>query len=272
MFELLVLTSEWFLNENADHESLQNVTNVINRAYNKLKFKYGIIIIDRVESASTFARDFGILPGSYADGSDMSLYLLLGPKEIFDKLNAESGYFRDFNVHYETVEGSSSCDIPEKYASLFDFAPENVDMKINVVDKHYKFTRSELNRCLGTLGIRVEEETTPPVKNVEITAFTSYLKNAGSKLLEIVIQRCLVDPELLKNRSGVASPIEKIIIQADFVKEHNLERFYTRSGFKQSSRKDFVIPAGPASDVYGRGIMSHTGYSVASFEREVTIK
>lgn len=265
-YELLVLPTQWIFN--ADPESLQNLTVLINRAYNKIKFKYDIIIIDRVEDHTTFARDFFLQPGA-----NMYVYLLLGPKETFDELRAE-GYSRNFSVPFESLthEECFASDIPEKYVSFFEFT-KDLDLKINVAANDYKLTKDDLNRTLATLGIKGVKEEPPTQKNLEITAYTSYLKHAGKKLLDIVIERCFLDPELFKNHSDLPlSSFEKIVIVADYIKEHNLERFYTIAGFKQSARDNYVIPGGPAGDLFGRGPIAKSNFTVVSYEREVLLK
>lgn len=270
MFELVALSTEWLLNENADPESFQNLTYLINRAYDKAHYKYKVFDSQRVKNHTTFASDFAITVGS-----STYLYLLLAPEDTLEKLHTEFGYFRDFTAPYDSLEGTTSCDIPEKYASLFDFSIEGVELKINVVDKDFKLTSAILNRCLGTLGIMAKKEDEDlTLKNVEITCFTSYLRDSAAKLLEIVIDRCLLDPKIFRNHSDLPlNSFKKITILGDFVREHNLERFYIgKCGFRLSSKEDFVVqPGAGAATIFEEGTVGLRVFHIAFMERVIEL-
>lgn len=235
-YELIILPHDWVTGPNEDGKRHEALTKIINKSYSKAANKFGIIKSTRIKNKSTFLNDFNI-----TNDKSITLFVLLGPSEIFEKLKLDHGYTRNFDSPIDTIENSFNCDIPSKYLSYFEINDET-EIDIKLAGPEFVLTKESMNRVMSTVGLKSYKDGTdlsPSTKNYELTAYTSFMRKFGPKALEIVTQKFLLNTSSsIVDHEG----IEKFVIYAEVIKEHNLVEYYTENcGFTQQDKPDFLI-------------------------------
>lgn len=231
-FEVLFLTRDWFLNS-CNQESRENITKVINKAYSQVHFKYNYILSPRIKNADFLINDLEI-----ESAKEFILYVLLGPSDVFTKWKS-NGFERHFNKTLKLLDIYDS-NIPNSYREILTIDED--DLKYSFADEKFQFGPQTLNRVISTCGFK-SSKYIEDNKELILTAFTSFMRGSASKFLEIVINKCLFDYKKFSYFSDDdLSKINKFIIQADVVKEHQLVDYYVKKcGFKKSSKQDIYV-------------------------------
>ncbi|RLV94343.1 hypothetical protein JA1_001857 [Spathaspora sp. JA1] len=252
----------------------EGLRSLINRSYDKPRYKYGIITCPRIRRVDSFLDDLAI------DAKDeICLYLLLGSKRTFDELKKEDGYIRDFSHEASKYEDCFHCDIPEQYLSLFDL--EKLDSKVNVsvVNDDFELDNDIISRVIASAGVKsFHGKSKRNVKEFDLTCFTSYMRKAGQVFLEFVIQHCLLDKsrfELL-SRKGKLSDFSSIVLHGEVIKEHDLIRYYVNNcSFTESDKQPVLVEIGPdmkaQQDILEKDIMATRSFHIAFVFRDVQV-
>lgn len=224
--ELLVLNKDWLFGLNQDGIRFEGLSKLINKAYYKARYKFDVITTPRIKNPKCFLDDLQI-----SEKDDICLFIMLGKEEIFAELHQRDNYRRNFNSPTTNLIDSFNCDIPDKYYGLLSLE-NNPDITIKVANPDYVVDDQVLNRTLGTVGIkRYHGKPHLKANELQLTSFTSFMRNAGPRILDIVIERYL----LQHNNNFICTTTEKIILQAEVVREHKLVEYYTsKCGFKES--------------------------------------
>ncbi|CUM67616.1 uncharacterized protein PRCAT00005316001 [Priceomyces carsonii] len=265
-FEILVLRKNWFYTEKS-RETSHPLVGLLNKAYAKVKYKYQILKSDRVPKDLCLAFDV-------ASAEEFSFLLLLGPTDKFDLLK-NNGIIRDFSERAKNFEEANDCDIPPEYVHLFDLK-SNSDVKWTVADDDYEFTDDVIYRVLSTVGVKsgspdennktskgdTSKDKSPPkvnaVKEIYITAFTSFCKNTASKFLDLILQEIFFEKlaESLENRPQTLKK-EKLIVHADCVKEHCLVDYYVSKLNFELANKEYYFDIMKDGTIHSDALPDH---------------
>ncbi|CAK9438379.1 uncharacterized protein LODBEIA_P26030 [Lodderomyces beijingensis] len=227
-FEVVLLPRTWFRSSSPTlPQSLENLTKLINKSYDKPRLKYDVIQSPRITSPQNFFKDLAVAPND-----DICFFLLLGDRNTFASLVVQAGFKRDFDD--TNVATSYSCDIPQQYRHYFDWETLQ-DAKVTVAQTNWQFSGEMLSRCLGSLAFRSYHG--PPVAHVakracqlELTAFTSYIKGGAPMFMNFVIDKILTDPvyfPLVSSAQRELAKCDKIVLHGDCIIEHDLLPYYT---------------------------------------------
>lgn len=172
-----------------------------------------------------------------------------------------------------------SNDIPERYYSVFDLGQIS---KANVVfaDEWFEFTDDILNRCIASVGLRSfhGKYNNRGIKEIELTAFTSFMRNTAPVFLDFVIDKCLLTSYGFEklSRVGILQDYNKIMIHADVIKEHGLVEYYVRKCmFIQSSKPDIHVTVAEdmkaAEGIFEDGVLAARDFHISFLEREIDV-
>lgn len=269
-FELVVFTKSWLLSHGDDHDKMSGIRKLINRSYDKPRYKFGIITTSRVKAPQTFLEDFGLLGSKYG----FCLFVLLGPKDTFDKLNQQYGYFRNFG-EAATPQTIFDNDIKSEYEDLFNFDALELKPKVILADSSTSVDDLFLSRVLGCVGFKTSQQETKDSIQLDLTAFTSFLRGSGPKLIDLVLLNVLEDPKnfsFLKDQGMIDEDIKKYNILADCITEHNLVDFYVkRCGFSLTGEEDLLIEVGTdgrlKNNPYEDGIMATKDFHISFLQK-----
>ncbi|KAK6463252.1 hypothetical protein DFJ63DRAFT_111424 [Scheffersomyces coipomensis] len=276
-FELLALRKDWFYHHEEQELRFAGLMKIINKAYDKARFKYGIIETTRIKYPNAIPADLQL---STVDG--FALFILLGPEKAFQELKEKHNYTRDFSTVSSNLEQSFNCDIPEQYLSSFDLNNLN-DVKITIVDNDFELDDKTTNRVLGSAGFRIyaHGNKDDSILDLELTAFTSYMRKLGPKILNLIIDKCLLNEKLLSKLYPTLGPLEqynKIIIHADVIKEHGLVQYYVNNcTFQQADKKDIFYEVSEDKKVKSEGtleegILATRSFTISFIYREILLK
>lgn len=231
-FEVLVLNRDWLINH-ANSHSRENISRLLNKAYAQARFKFNYIASPRVKNGDNLLKALEI-----ERAKEFVLYVLLGPADKFTEWKV-NGFQRTFKPSNNLQEAYDS-NIPEEYLQYLQFHEENIQFIAATSEFH--FDDEILNRSLVTCGFK-SKGSIKSNKELTLTAFTSFIKDGGSNFLEVLIKNCLMDYKLYnKFWQEDLSEINKIIIQADVVKEHKLVEYYVnKCSFKKSLKEDIYV-------------------------------
>ncbi|QPG73638.1 hypothetical protein FOA43_000950 [Brettanomyces nanus] len=234
-------SSEFFQDIRTATESSSNgaadVT-VINRGYDKPRFKYGVILTPRVKH--DLSKDFLIEAAEEA-----FLAICLSPQT--DHLNPIRN----------TDDGSTATKkLLESYSlGSLDFTEMEYSDDLDLVFEAYR--KNELqSRILGTICVKnyqgLKDEK-------EVTGFTSFYPGLSAKLMEFMACYC-------KDQLRVAK------LWVDIIEEHNLKEYYEKLGFFFISRETcHVDPI--THNMLGKsledGIKASRDFHVALMERDL---
>ncbi|KAG7192473.1 uncharacterized protein KQ657_001874 [Scheffersomyces spartinae] len=254
------------------------IQRLINRSYDKPRYKYGIITTSRIKSPQLFLKDFGL------DGTDYGfcLFVLLGPKETFDKLQRDDGYFRDFETP-ATPGTIYDCDIKKEYEGLFQFDPLSLKPTVTVADNNTVLKGLLLSRVLGCVGFKSSGYEYHPNDDacirLDLTAFTSYLRGNGPRMIDLVLCNILQDHPshpFLEQQGMVDQSTGKYIIMADCITEHNLIDYYVQKcGFSLTGEEDLLIQVGEdgrlRNNPYEDGIKATQNFHISFLKKCLSV-
>lgn len=252
--ELVILPKDWFFQ--GDNSRFAPLQKLINKSYDKARYKFDIIRSSRIKTPTSLLTDLCV-----TKDDEINLFMFLGPVEKF-----KEEFIRDFSAS-KNLQEAFSCDIPESLLKEFEF--DETDLKISIADPEFVIDDSILSRILGTVGLRSyhEEKISDSIKELELTAFTSFMRITGPKLLDIVISRFLVERYSLYH---------KILLHADVIREHRLVEYYSQKcGFKQESKEDVLIEAAETFAGNGyleKGIVASQDFHIAFISREIDVE
>jgi hypothetical protein len=234
-FELIGIPVTWFKSDN--RESVAKLTRVINKSYDKVRFKYGRVGSQRIRSHVTFLADLGI-----DSTRPFVIFLFLGPADVFELARTE-GFKRDFSESF-SVEDAFDCDVVDSYATQLNDRESTIDTKF--VRDDFAITADITNRILGTIGFK-KYGISSDSQDFELTTFTSFLRSSGPKIFHYIAGTFFAaggnpkfDELLQIHRSSRA----EVRLHATIIKDHNLIPFYTnKCGFLPSSKPDVLIKA-----------------------------
>lgn len=238
--QLLVFRKECFLDNNFIERHLRQLKNIINLGYQKMRNKYKIINVDRMGDEEDFLEEMGITDGN----QDFYFFAFVGPESMIESLK------RNNCTRSSRMLDAASFDIPAQYV---DRLHRSVDAKVDLkfVDKDDVVSENEQDRIVGTVAIR-----TPPERSdgksgafvIQLTAITSFLRGGGQKMLNLVLKYVLDNEkspffrEKLKNAG-----YECLIVEAEYVLEHDLLNFYRKCGFTINTSK--LVKTGPRGKI-----------------------
>lgn len=273
-FEVLVIPYSW-IHSSRPNSKFIGLRQLINRSYDKPRYKFGIIQTPRIKTVDSLLNDLSI-----GIDDEICIYLLLGSQTIFDKLETYHGYIRDFSKEATNVEESFQCDIPADFYHFFNLDRLDSEVSVQVVDDDFELDHNVLRRVIASVGMRsFHGESDPKSKDFELTSFTSFMRNTAPRFLEYVINECLLDPERfgLLSRKGNLHDFESITLHADVIEEHNLVPYYVQNcGFEKSNKQSIKLTIDEnkraASGVLEDGILASRDFHIGFIHRTINIK
>ncbi|ABN67428.2 predicted protein [Scheffersomyces stipitis CBS 6054] len=272
MYELLVLNNHWFFNPDEDKSRFKGLFQLLNKSYDKARFKFGIIKSTRIKKPESALADLSITPDR-----DVFLTILLGPEDSFSKLKQRDDYERNFSVPSMSLSDSFDCDIPNEYLSHFPIDDIEKDLKVTVASPDTNI-ESILGRALGTVGVRsIPDTSDKSIKHLELTAFTSLRRNLGPNLLDVLINSCLLNDDmfsrLLNDRLDQFSTIR---LHLDCIREHGLVEYYSSTcKFIRADQEDVRIQINENNRTIGgpleEGIIATQDFHIAFMHRDVAV-
>lgn len=256
-FEVLIFPNSWF---KARSKYVQ-IQKLINKAYDKPRYKFGIIKSPRIFTESSLFQDLAISPLD-----EFNFYLLLGDEQFICDVEKAKGSKRDFDE--DGLENCYNCDIPAQFVNKFDFSLLLEETKITVVDESFEFDEGILARSLASLGLKTYHGDLfqePRTKAFELTALTSFLNGSASKFLDFVLAHIVQSPVYFQELSLSTSldQLSTIIIHADYIVEHNLENYYiNKCGFVKLPEENIYMPLGNG----GKATYMHEGKVVEALK------
>ncbi|KAK6456196.1 uncharacterized protein RJT20DRAFT_128021 [Scheffersomyces xylosifermentans] len=278
-YELIILPKEWFFSKENVAERFEGLTNLINKSYDKSRFKFGIIESRRIRAPTALLDDLLL-----TDAHDINFYILLGPKSTFDILKKKGESIRDFSSEPTNLSECYDCDIPDSQVPLFPLENISDNVTVSIASKDFVLETHFLDRVLATIGIRSYHHFTEKnpekaeVKDLELTAFTSYMRKTGPKFLDLVIKRCLLEEKYFSLFSDrPLSHYSSIILHADCIKEHRLVEYYTKNcSFEPEDQEDIRIKVGQGGSgslgTFDLGISATRDFHVSFIKREIAVR
>lgn len=260
-----MLSSNWLAGPYSSR--FDNLKKVINKSYNKARFKYGIIKTPRINSKVSIYDNFRV-----QGDSEISILLLLGAEEQFKKFREEDNYFRAFEPSFSWEE-ANDCNIPEKYLSQLVFN-ENTPVKLTYYDLNEPFTAEQANRIIGSVGFKSYKgaEADSSTRELEVTAFTSFMRRSAPTMLELAIKH------YLKLEGGPHKDLhgeyEKVVLHAEVIKEHNLVQYYVNAcSFEQADKPEVLIPIVSAanSGIFEDNLEAYQDFHICSLYRAIKV-
>lgn len=256
--ELIILPKCWFFE--GSPTKFAPLQKLINKSYDKPRYKYDIIKSSRIKTPTSLLSDLCV-----TNDDEISIFMLLGPEDKFEK--SSSSFVRDFAASLN-LQDSFNCDIPQHLLDDFDF-DESSELTVSIAEPDFQLDNKVLARILGTIGIRSyhsKEKSEPTIKELELTAFTSFMRNLGPKLLDLVVNKYLLDSY---------SQYDKILLHADVIREHNLVEYYSQKcGFKQEDRDDVLIETQDnfaGNGFLEKGVVSSQDFHIAFICKEICV-
>lgn len=229
--------------------------------------KYGIIKSTRIKDKHLFLRSLQITPGK-----EVTIMILLGSKDDFNALRAESAYYRKFNAEIWPLDNAFDLDVPPSMAAKFGPIDSN---NIRVVEQpgNENLDPEILDRVVASVGLKpyVSDSQTPDsAKHYEVTAFTSFMPRAGALLLDYLVDHVLRE----RNIEGFdLQKCSKVVLHAVVIKDHDLVPYYTRvCHFVLSGQADLLIEASVKGSVLGGGIVAGSDFTLSFLHRDVALQ
>lgn len=269
-YDLIILRKEWFFHESPEHHAtrFQTLRAVINKAYSKMMNRYGLITTVRIKNPESLLDDLQFSPKK-----EVSLAILLGSHETFADLESKHGYTRKFNQTIHPLTDAHNSDIPAQYASAFGpLTKENV--RVIELAPDCALDSSILDRVVATVGYKTfSDEYTPnappDVKQYELTAYTSYSRGAGPRLLEFMSKQYFVDQTIKAFDLG---GITKVILHAVVIKEHDLVPYYIKTcDFVLSPQPEILVSASGQGDHIEFGVCATADFHLSFLYKELAI-
>lgn len=269
-YELLVLPKKWVF-ESENDSRFDVLTQIINKAYAKARYRYGIIETSRIKRPETFLQDLQL-----SSNKDVVLTLLLGTEEKFAAIERDHGYKRQFNPESEPVQSFDS-DIPQEYSTYFEKLTPESHVKYTFAGPGYVIGPEIRNRVLGTVGFKtfsnediLGDRETHTVQEYELTAYTSFLRGVGPPMLEFVLGKLVQDP---KTSVLNHSRITKCFIHATVIREHDLVPYYIKQcKFIRAGKEDTLVSADGEDSALEAGVLATRDFHLAFLKREVEVQ
>lgn len=261
MYELVVLDKSWIFGPDAATR-FRVLSKVINKAYSKPMYRFGIVQLTRVKKPALFLSDF-----SLSANKDVFFTLLLIKEDYFQTL----GISRLFEADVHPLEKCTSSDIAGTHADLFEPLTD-ANVEITYADENYIIDDSVANRVLSTLGFKTFSDNAEKseIPEYEITCFTSFLRGIGPQLLNFLIEKFVSDPECayLSNRSSQACMLHAVVIR-----DHLLVPYYVKNcEFVEYGKADLAISVSGENSPLEAGIVATKPFSLAFLRRKVDVK
>lgn len=265
--EFLVLSRKWLSEPYGP--KYDKFLKIINKGYSKAMFKYGIIKTPRIKTSMSMLDNFRV-----HENDDFCILLLLGPEKQFEKLGLNHNYSRKFETPSDSWERSIDCDIPDEYLPQLSFNVDS-DVKVTYYNSDEELTPSQVNRVLGSVGFKSYDgdlrSSNLSIKDIEITAFTSFMKRSAPTMLEMAIKHFLKrENELVADFTS----LESIVLHADCIKEHNLVPYYVNCcSFKPSKKEDTFVDVHSASSsgVFEDNLEAYKDFHISYLYRTIDI-
>lgn len=265
--EFLVLTKKWLSEPYGP--KYDKFLKIINKGYSKNLFKYKIIKTHRIKTSMSILDNFKVL-----EHDDFCILILLGPEKQFEKLKNDRNYSRTFETPYDSWEGSIDCIIPDEYVPQLSFDTDS-KVKMTYYNSDEQLTPSQVNRIIGTVGFKSYDgdlkSSDPAIKDLEVTALTSFMKRAAPTMLDLAIKHLLKrENELITDLSGLSS----IVLQVDCIKEHNLVPYYVNCcSFIPAEKEDTFIDVHSAgsSGIFEDNLEAYKDFHISYLYRIVDL-
>lgn len=274
-YELLVLPKKWLL-ASKPPKNFDVLAQVINKAYSKPMAKYGIIETTRIKNYDKFLDELQI-----TEDKECFITILLGTQSKFAQIERETGFKRVFDLEVFPLSNSTSSDIPRQYRHYFEPLTLTSEIKVTVADEKTVVDADLANRLLAVCGYKTFYQTDAwsddyvaendkNVREYELTSFASFLGGVGPQLLEYTIANYITNPNLqLTDQTN----IDKCVIHAVVIKDHDLVSYYTKyCQFHTSGKPDCLIPKDGEDSPLEEGIMATQDFYLAYLRREVAMR
>lgn len=273
-YELLVLPKKWLFSKDRP-DKFNILSQIINKAYSKPMAKYGIIQTTRIKNYDKLLEELQI-----TEKKECFISILLGSEEKFAQIERETGYVRNFDLEVFPLSTASSSDIPKQYRHYFEPLLPELEVKITFADEYTEINQKLANRLLAVCGYKTFYETdawaddhvsdNEQVREYELTSFASFLGGVGPQLLDYTIHNFITNPQLtLTNQRE----IEKCVVHAVVIKEHELVPYYTKyCQFETSNKPDCLLPKGGENSPLEDGIRASQDFHLAFLRREVPMR
>lgn len=258
MYELVILTDKW-LNAPGSPKKFDSLSHMLNKSYSKPMARFGIVQTKRVDDPARLRISLGL------EKKEAFIILLLGSKELFARIEQETGWKREFDPNVWPLSRSQNSDIPSEYLSYFDELTPTTNVKITVPDVGADIEDDMLDRILASTGYKFHSAR-DPARVYELTAVTSFLSRMGSQLLKYANEVFLSDshcPYL------ALESCPKVILRVVVIKEHLLVSYYERCGFKLTGEADLLFV--PTDDPHSENLQVSRDIHWTFMEMEVDL-
>lgn len=258
-FEIIIFPRSYFLDQSTNKSPLYHL---INKAYDKPRYRFGIIQSSRIKDVTSFNDDFHI-----TNDSGFVLFIVLGPTDVFKRLNIE----RDFKVPTHDQESSLTCDIPDEFVDQFHFIQNGVTVK--VADANYDL-EDDLYKVLGSAAFNVNPSLSSGDLSLELTAFTSYMKRFGPMFLNYLIEKFIKPLDIIpiSQETRISkSQVKSLTLTAHVIRQHGLLEYYVNHCDFASSGEEILAQANKSEHLLEGGIKALRDFSIASIYRNIPI-
>lgn len=244
--------------EIAQHnKSLVLLTEIINRGYDMPRFKYKVVNNPRITTPETISEDFGFTeaePGSF-------LYVFIDIKCIANSIPKIADNFTVVSES-EVVVGAGTGDKHKvkvlEIDGLLAYSEELHQATIGTIAiKPYEYYTIENNN--NNENNKTSEEDSSKHCSMEITSFTSFRKNTGTVLLNLLIKD--INATVLSRSSIIVNKLIAIVIV-----EHELVGYYEKKlGFVETDRWEVSL----SKTKNKKGIEALKDFHLAYMYREI---
>ncbi|GEQ71450.1 hypothetical protein JCM33374_g5134 [Metschnikowia sp. JCM 33374] len=277
-YQLLILPKSWFVSD-VHPDKFRVLSHIVNKGYSKPMAQYGIITSPRIKDPAHFLESLSLGPETSEEGAkekDYSIMLLLGSKADYNHLEATSGYRRIFNKEVWPLSGCRDSDIPSELSGEFGSLCEKTVEHV-VLGPTDPVDSDIADRVLATIGFKSygddgtfqDKDVSPTTCHYEITAFTSFRRGIGTRLIEYCVDEFFRSPHatLLKPQH-----VETAVLHAIVITQHDLVPFYqNKCGFAPSTHPDVWINVRGTDSPLEDGITATRDFSVSFMRRDIYV-
>ncbi|KAJ8140947.1 hypothetical protein OY671_005875 [Metschnikowia pulcherrima] len=278
-YQLLILTKDWFLSDISPGK-FRVLSGILNKGYSKPMARYGIIQSPRIKDHDQFLDSLQLDSGcvSVDSDKDFAVFLLLGSKGDFKRLEAEFAYKRHFNSEIWPLTSANDSDIPIDLAREFGFGPLSRDTVEHVTLAPTDRLGPDIaDRVLATIGVKTytddghfrESDLSAGTKHYELTAFTSFMRGMGTELLGYVNSAFISTdkPTILR-----PAHVTRVVLHAVVIKEHDLVPYYSKvCGFVPSTHPDVVVSVSGTDSPLESGIEASQDFTISFLRRDLMV-
>lgn len=230
MYELVILTDKW-INSPEKPKSFEVLANMLNKSYSKPMARFGIIQSKRISNPADLKANLDLL------GKEAFLMLLLGSRETFSRIQAETGWKRKFDSAVWPLTGSRNSDIPTEYLLYFGELTTESEIQVTVPECGTELDEDVLDRVLASTGYKLHESR-GTAKVYELTAVTSFLARMGGQLLDYANNKYLSDRQCPYLALEECS---EVVLRVVVIKEHLLVPYYEKLGYRLTGEPDLLF-------------------------------